>query len=154
MDSSTSGPDRASYLDCASSFDCASKDESFAIAALKLASLPSRSSVETRLCRRSTSRWFASGRTLRPVRPVGYVPEPTTGLTPDKDEWISLKVQGVTADFIKGLQAAGFKPDVDEIVGAKVQGITPQFIELARSKGFKNLDLDKLIQLKHAGVLE
>src|SRR6266446_1497781 len=77
-----------------------------------------------------------------------------TGLSPDKDEWIALKVQGVTEDFIKGLQAAGFKPDVDEVVGAKVQGITPQFIELARSHGFKNLDLDKLIQLKHAGVLE
>ena len=78
----------------------------------------------------------------------------STGINPDKDEWISLKVQGVTADYIKGLQAAGFKPDVDEIVGAKVQGITPQFIELAKSHGFKNLDLDKLIQLKHAGVLE
>ncbi len=77
-----------------------------------------------------------------------------TGLNPDKDEWIGLKVQGVTDEYIKGLQAAGFKPDVDEIIGAKVQGITPQFIELARSKGFKNLDLDKLIQLKHAGVLE
>jgi len=35
-----------------------------------------------------------------------------------------------------------------------VMGVTPQFIELARSKGFKNLDLDKLIQLKNAGVLE
>jgi beta-lactamase regulating signal transducer with metallopeptidase domain len=78
----------------------------------------------------------------------------STGINPDKDEWIALKVQGVTADYIKGLQAAGFKPDVDEIVGAKVQGITPQFIELAKSHGFKNLDLDKLIQLKHAGVLE
>jgi beta-lactamase regulating signal transducer with metallopeptidase domain/sporulation protein YlmC with PRC-barrel domain len=77
-----------------------------------------------------------------------------TGLSPDKDEWIALKVQGVTDDFIKGLQAAGFKPDVDEVVGAKVMGITPQFIELARSHGFKNLDLDKLIQLKHANVLE
>ena len=77
-----------------------------------------------------------------------------TGLNPDKDEWVALKVQGVTDEYIKSLQAAGFKPDVDEIVGAKVQGITPQFIELARSKGFKNLDLDKLIQLKHADVLE
>ncbi len=77
-----------------------------------------------------------------------------TGLNPDKDEWIGLKVQGVTDEYIKSLQAAGFKPDVDEIIGAKVQGITSQFIELAKSKGFKNLDLDKLIQLKHAGVLE
>jgi len=77
-----------------------------------------------------------------------------TGLNPDKDEWISLKVQGVSEDFIKGLQAAGLKPDVEDVVSAKVMGITPQFIELARSRGFKNLYLDKLIQLKHAGVLE
>src|SRR6266478_230006 len=77
-----------------------------------------------------------------------------TGLNPDKDEWVALKVQGVNGDFIKGLQAAGFKPDVDEVVAAKVMGITPQFIELARSHGFKNLDLNKLIQLKQANVLE
>jgi beta-lactamase regulating signal transducer with metallopeptidase domain len=77
-----------------------------------------------------------------------------SGLNPDKDEWVALKVQGVNGDFIKGLQAAGFKPDVDEVVAAKVMGITPQFIELARSHGFKNLDLNKLIQLKHANVLE
>ncbi len=77
-----------------------------------------------------------------------------TGLNPDKDEWVALKVQGVNGDFIKGLQAAGFKLDVDEVVAAKVMGITPQFIELARSHGFKNLDLNKLIQLKHANVLE
>ena len=73
---------------------------------------------------------------------------------PDADKLIALKVQGVNEDFIKGLQAAGFKPDVDEVVAAKVMGITPQFIELARSHGFKNLDLNKLIQLKHANVLE
>ena len=77
-----------------------------------------------------------------------------TGLNPDKDEWIALKVQGVTAEYIQGLQAAGFKPDVDDVISAKVMGITPQFIELARSHGFKDLDLEKLIQLKHANVLE
>jgi hypothetical protein len=63
-------------------------------------------------------------------------------------------VQGVTAEYIKGLQAAGFKPDVDDVISAKVMGITPQFIELARSHGFKDLDLAKLIQLKQANVLE
>jgi beta-lactamase regulating signal transducer with metallopeptidase domain len=78
----------------------------------------------------------------------------STGLAPDKDEWIGLKVQGVTAEFVKSLQAAGFKPDVDEVISAKVMGLTPQFIELAKSHGFKNLDLNKLIQLKQAGVLE
>jgi len=77
-----------------------------------------------------------------------------TGLSPDDDSLIALKVQGVTAEYIKALQAAGFKPDVDDVVSAKVMNITPQFIELARSHGFKNLDLEKLIELKHADVLE
>ena len=65
-----------------------------------------------------------------------------------------MKVQGVTADYIKTLQSAGFKPSVDDVVGAKVQGITPEFIELARKHGFQNLTIDKLIQLKHLGILE
>ena len=77
-----------------------------------------------------------------------------TGLNPNVDELIGMKVQGVTPEYIKSLQAAGLKLDVDEIIGAKVQGITPEFIEKARSHGFKDLDLDKLIQLKHSGVLE
>ena len=77
-----------------------------------------------------------------------------TGINADNDQLIGLKVQGVDAEFIKSLQAAGFKPDADDIIAAKVMGVTPEFIEKARSHGFKNLDLEKLIQLKHAGVLE
>jgi bla regulator protein blaR1 len=77
-----------------------------------------------------------------------------TGLNPDKDQWLGLKVQGVTQEYIKSLQVAGFKPDPDEVIGAKVMGITPQFLEKARSHGFKDLDLEKLIQLKQANVLE
>ena len=76
------------------------------------------------------------------------------GLNASADEIIGMKVQGVTADYIKALQAAGFKPDVDEVIGAKVQGITPEFIDTARKHGFKNLTIDKLIQLKHLGILE
>jgi hypothetical protein len=32
-------------------------------------------------------------------------------------------------------------------------GITPEFIQKARSHGFKDLDLDKLMELKNSGVL-
>ena len=77
-----------------------------------------------------------------------------TGLNPDKDDLIGMKVQGVTAEYIKALQAAGFKPDIDDVIAAKVAGVTPQFIQHAQSHGFKNLDLQKIIQLKQAGVLE
>jgi len=77
-----------------------------------------------------------------------------TGLRPDTDELIGMKAQGVTAAYIKELQAAGFKVDIDDAIGAKIQGITPEFIAKARSHGFKDLKLDKLIALKHTGVLD
>ena len=76
------------------------------------------------------------------------------GLNPRADEIVGMKVQGVTADYIKALQSAGFKPNVDEVIGSKVQGITPEFIEIARKHGFQKLTIDKLIELKHLGILE
>jgi len=76
------------------------------------------------------------------------------GLNPSADDIVGMKVQGVTPEYIKALQAAGFKPSVDDVVGAKVQGITPEFIEMARKHGFQNLTIEKLIELKHLGILE
>jgi hypothetical protein len=35
-----------------------------------------------------------------------------------------------------------------------VQGITPEFVEKARQHGFQNLSFDKLMMLKHSGVLD
>jgi beta-lactamase regulating signal transducer with metallopeptidase domain len=76
------------------------------------------------------------------------------GLNPSADEIVGMKVQGVTQEYVKALQSAGFKPDADEVMGAKVQGITPEFIDAARKHGFQNLTIDKLIQLKHLGILD
>jgi beta-lactamase regulating signal transducer with metallopeptidase domain len=76
------------------------------------------------------------------------------GLNPGADEIVGMKVQGVTPEYVKALQSAGFKPDADEVMGAKVQGITPEFIDGARKHGFKNLTIDKLIELKHLGILD
>ena len=72
----------------------------------------------------------------------------------DADTLIGMKIQGVTPAYIKELQSAGFKFDADEAISAKIQGITPEFIAAARSHGFKDLTLDKLIALKHSGVLD
>jgi hypothetical protein len=65
-----------------------------------------------------------------------------------------MRIQGVTAEYVKSLQAAGLKFDVDDIVRAKIQGVTKEFIERAIKHGFRDLSLDKLIQLKEMGVLE
>jgi len=77
-----------------------------------------------------------------------------TGENLDSDTLIGMKIQGVTPAYIKELKDAGFKVDPEEAIAAKIQGITPEFIASARSHGFKDLTLDKLIALKHTGVLE
>jgi beta-lactamase regulating signal transducer with metallopeptidase domain len=76
------------------------------------------------------------------------------GLQLAADNIIGMKIQGVTPEYVKSLQAAGLRFDADELIGAKIQGITPEFIESVRKHGFKDLDLDKLMQLKLSGVLD
>jgi beta-lactamase regulating signal transducer with metallopeptidase domain len=67
---------------------------------------------------------------------------------------IGMKVQGVTPEYVKGLQSAGLQLNAQTVVEAKVMGITPEFIERARKHGFQNLNMDKLLALKNAGVLD
>jgi hypothetical protein len=66
---------------------------------------------------------------------------------------VAMKVQGVTPEYRKKLEAAGFKLGVDELVMAKVMDITPEFIGKVTAHGFKNLDIGQLIALKNANVL-
>jgi beta-lactamase regulating signal transducer with metallopeptidase domain len=76
------------------------------------------------------------------------------GLHVDSDDVIGMKVQGVTPEYVKSLRDAGLQADANDLIAAKVQGMTPEFIAEAKSHGFKDLNLDKLISLKRAGVLE
>lgn len=76
------------------------------------------------------------------------------GLKPNGDEIVGMRAQGITPEYVKAMQATGLKFDVDELIGAKVQGITPEFVEKARKHGFQNLTLEKLIQLRHLGVMD
>jgi beta-lactamase regulating signal transducer with metallopeptidase domain len=100
-----------------------------------------------------------SGRELVAMKVQGVTPEyvrelKAMGFQLGAGDVIAMKVQGVTAEYIKGLQSAGLKLDAHGVIGAKVQGITPEFIERARSHGFHNLSIDKLMVLKHSGVLD
>jgi beta-lactamase regulating signal transducer with metallopeptidase domain len=72
------------------------------------------------------------------------------------DELISLKVQGVTADYIKSMKeyikSKDGKLDVDELIGMKVQGITGDYVSQMKAATGQNVDADELIGLKVQGV--
>jgi beta-lactamase regulating signal transducer with metallopeptidase domain len=68
------------------------------------------------------------------------------------DEIINLKIQGITADYIKSVRDMNIKVDVDTLVGMKVQGVTAEYIKDMRSSTGQSLDADELIGLKVQGV--
>jgi len=75
------------------------------------------------------------------------------------DDLIGLKVQGVTADYVKSMRGyIRFKDgqagtvDVGTIIGLKVQGITPEYCKEMSAATGQNLDADELIGLKVQGV--
>lgn len=67
------------------------------------------------------------------------------------DELIGLKLQGVTADYVRQMSAAGLKPSVDALIGMKVQGITPDYLKQMQAQGVR-IDVDSLIGMKVQGI--
>lgn len=96
------------------------------------------------------------------MRVQGVTPEyvrdlRAAGLKLSPDQIVGLKVQGVTPEYVKALRGTGlndFRDDPDSYISAKVQGITPEFIAQVQKHGFKDIDLDKLIEIKNLGILE
>ena len=67
------------------------------------------------------------------------------------DEIISMKIQGVTPEYVKEIRALGLQPSADEIVGMRIQGITPEYVREMRTIEAK-LSVDELVGMKIQGV--
>jgi beta-lactamase regulating signal transducer with metallopeptidase domain len=72
------------------------------------------------------------------------------------DELISLKVQGITADYIKSMKdyikTKDGKLDVGELIGMKVQGITGDYVREMKAATGQDVNADELIGMKVQGV--
>jgi beta-lactamase regulating signal transducer with metallopeptidase domain len=67
------------------------------------------------------------------------------------DQLIALKIQGVTPEYIRDIQAAGLKPSVDDLIALKIQGVKPDYIREIRATGL-NPTLSDFIALRIQGV--
>ena len=79
------------------------------------------------------------------------------GLKLNVEQVIAMKVQDVTPEFVKAMRnsgVSGFGDNPDPYIAAKVQDITQTFVDEAVKHGFKNLNINKLMQLKNLGILE
>ena len=73
------------------------------------------------------------------------------GLKPDVNELIALKVQGVMPEVIRELRKGGLAVDIDQIIAMQVQGITPEYVKQMHELGIET-DGDSVIAMKVQGV--
>ncbi|HKW87216.1 MAG TPA: M56 family metallopeptidase [Candidatus Acidoferrales bacterium] len=73
------------------------------------------------------------------------------GLKPSVDELISMKVQGISPAYIRDMRAAGVNVDTNHLIGMKVQGVTPDYVKRVHDLGLQVSD-DELIGMKVQGV--
>jgi beta-lactamase regulating signal transducer with metallopeptidase domain len=75
------------------------------------------------------------------------------GVEASASDLVALKIHEITAEYVRGLTAAGLANlRVHDYLAAKIQGVTPEFIQGIRSHGFKDLTLRQLIALKMADI--
>jgi beta-lactamase regulating signal transducer with metallopeptidase domain len=71
------------------------------------------------------------------------------GYDVDLDKYISMKVQGITAEYALAMSQLGFgKLSADELISCKVQGVSPETIAKMKQEGFEIKSVQDAIQYR------
>jgi beta-lactamase regulating signal transducer with metallopeptidase domain/uncharacterized protein YnzC (UPF0291/DUF896 family) len=73
------------------------------------------------------------------------------GLHPDAERLIAMKVQGVTPDYVRDLRQSGLNPNENELIALKVQGADAEYYRGMKEAGLQP-DVNQLIALKVQGA--
>ena len=66
---------------------------------------------------------------------------------PDADKLIAMRVQGITPEYVRELHDAGLNPTADQLIALKVQDVNGQYLREMKDAGIQP-DIDRLVGLK------
>jgi beta-lactamase regulating signal transducer with metallopeptidase domain len=67
------------------------------------------------------------------------------------DDLVAMKIQGVTADYVRQLHDLGVKPGADDLIAMRIQGVSREYIRDMRAGGI-TANADDLVAMKIQGV--
>lgn len=67
------------------------------------------------------------------------------------DDVVAMKIQGVTADYVRQIHELGLKPSADDLIAMHIQGVTPEYIRELRANGI-SAGADDLVVMKIQGL--
>jgi hypothetical protein len=68
---------------------------------------------------------------------------------PNAGELLALKIHGITPDYVKQLQQAGIKPGkLQDVVSYRIFNVTPEYMAAMKAAGFGDIPTNKLIELR------
>jgi hypothetical protein len=77
----------------------------------------------------------------------------TTGLNPNEDQIIAMKIHGVSPEWMSQLRDLGYaNVGIDDLIAMRIHGVSPDYIAGLQKRGVKNLTIDKLVEMRIHGI--